>query len=103
MRGLPRILWLFRDELNKLNNTGARLLCSIYSFTTLKARLKFALSNAFMLLYNYTRNQYGCHNIALPKIVNHKWFIKFNACRYITPLINTNQPTNKQTNKQTNK
>ena len=30
MRGLPRILSLFRDKLNKFNNTGARLLGSIY-------------------------------------------------------------------------
>ena len=26
MRGLPRILSLIRDKLNKFNNTGARLL-----------------------------------------------------------------------------
>ena len=30
MRGLPRILSLFRDKLNKFNNTGAWLLGSIY-------------------------------------------------------------------------
>ena len=33
MRGLPRILSLIRDELNKLNNTGARLLGYIYCLT----------------------------------------------------------------------
>ena len=33
MRGLPRILSLFRDKLNKFNNTGARLLGSIYCMT----------------------------------------------------------------------
>ena len=33
MRGLPRILSLIRDKLNKLNNTGARLLGSIYCMT----------------------------------------------------------------------
>ena len=28
-------------------------------------------------------------------------YIEFNACRYITPMINTNKQINKQTNKQT--
>ena len=30
MRGLPSILSLFRNELNKFNNTRARMLDSIY-------------------------------------------------------------------------
>ena len=30
MRGLPSILSLFRTEFNKFNNTGARMLDSIY-------------------------------------------------------------------------
>ena len=30
MRGLPSILSLFRSEFNKFNNTGARMLDSIY-------------------------------------------------------------------------
>ena len=30
MRGLPSILSLFRNEFNKFNNTGARMLDSIY-------------------------------------------------------------------------
>ena len=33
MRGLPRILSLIRDKLSKFNNTGARLLGSIYCMT----------------------------------------------------------------------
>ena len=33
MRGLPSILSLFRDELNRFNNTGARMLDSIYQMT----------------------------------------------------------------------
>ena len=33
MRGLPSILSLFRNEFNKLNNTGARMLDSIYHMT----------------------------------------------------------------------
>ena len=30
MQGLPSILSLFRNEFNKFNNTGARILDSIY-------------------------------------------------------------------------
>ena len=30
MRGLPKIIYLFRNEFNKFNNTGARMLDSIY-------------------------------------------------------------------------
>ena len=33
MRGMPSILSLFRDEFNKFNNTGARMLDSIYHMT----------------------------------------------------------------------
>ena len=33
MRGLPSILALFRNELNKFNNTRARMLDSIYHMT----------------------------------------------------------------------
>ena len=33
MRGLPSILPLFRNEFNTLNNTGARMLDSIYHMT----------------------------------------------------------------------
>ena len=33
MRGLPSILSLFRNESKKINNTGARMLDSIYHMT----------------------------------------------------------------------
>ena len=33
MRGLPSILSLFRNEFNKFNNTGARMLDSIHHMT----------------------------------------------------------------------
>ena len=33
MRGLPSILSLFRNEFNKFNNSGARMLDSIYHMT----------------------------------------------------------------------
>ena len=41
MRGLPSILSLFRNEFNKFNITGARMLDSIYhmTLTLLKTRI----------------------------------------------------------------
>ena len=45
MRGLPRILSLFRDKLDKSNNTGARLLASFLLYDpkiTFKWRLEIA-------------------------------------------------------------
>ena len=36
MRGLLSILSLFQNELNKLNNTGARMLDSVYHMTNKK-------------------------------------------------------------------
>ena len=33
MRGLPSILSFFRNEFNKFNNTGARIIDSIYHMT----------------------------------------------------------------------
>ena len=40
MRGLPSILYLFRNEFNKFNNTRARMLDSINHMTnTLKSHL----------------------------------------------------------------
>ena len=73
MRGLPRILSLFRDKLDKFNNTGARLLGSNYCMTLnyFLSRLEIAWNYALMLPYNYMRNHYGRHYIALPKFVNH--------------------------------
>ena len=74
MRGLPRILSLIRDKLNKFNNTGARLLGSIYYMTLkllFKSRLEIVWNYALMLPYNHMRNHYGRHYIALPKFVNH--------------------------------
>ena len=41
MRGLPSILSLFRNKLNKFNNTRARMLDSIYHMTnTLKSHFR---------------------------------------------------------------
>ena len=54
MRGLPSILSLFRNEFNKFNNTGARMLDSIYHMTnTLKSH--FWRKNVIILSL-YIRN-----------------------------------------------
>ena len=48
MRGLPSILFLFRNEFNKFNNTRARTLDSIYHMTnTLKSQ--FLRKNVIIL------------------------------------------------------
>ena len=41
MRGLPSILFLFRDEFNTSNNTGAKILASIYHMTLKLLKIKF--------------------------------------------------------------
>ena len=43
MRGLPSILSLFRNEFDKFNNAGARMLYSIYHMA-LKLRNRSALA-----------------------------------------------------------
>ena len=50
MRDLPRVLSLFRNEFNKFNNTGARMLDSIYHLTlNLKKKSHFWRENAKIL------------------------------------------------------
>ena len=39
--------------------------------TTFKSCLEIAWNYSLMLPYNYMRNHYGRHYIALPKFVNH--------------------------------
>ena len=41
MRGLSSILSLFRNEFNKVNNTGARMLDSIYHMTLTLLKITF--------------------------------------------------------------
>ena len=68
MRGLPSILLLFRNEFNKFNNTGARMLDSIYLMTnTLKSH--FWRKNV-ILLSLCTQRCYGRHNV-FRKSINH--------------------------------
>ena len=63
MRGLPSILSLFRNEFNKFNNTGARMLDDI------KITLKFWCKNVIILSL-CTQHCYGRHNVSR-KSVNH--------------------------------
>ena len=39
--------------------------------TAFKSRLEIAWNYALILPYNYMRNHFRRHNIALPKFVNH--------------------------------
>ena len=68
MRGLQSILSLFRNEFNKINNTRARMLDSIYHMTpTLKSH--FWRKNA-LILSLCTQRCYGRHNVSR-KSKNH--------------------------------
>ena len=85
MRGLPIILSLFHNKLNKFNNTRAGMLDSIYHMTnTLKS--DFWRKNVIILSLCMQRC-YGRHNVSL-KSFNHKWFIYLIAWRYFTPRRN---------------
>ena len=68
MRGLSSILLLFRNEFNKFNNTGARMLDSIYHMTTtLKSHF---WRKDVIILSLCTQRCYGRHNISR-KSINH--------------------------------
>ena len=70
MRGVPSILSLFCNEFNKFNNTGARILDSIYHYD-IKITLKshFCLKNVTILSLCMQRC-YGRHKV-FRKSVNH--------------------------------
>ena len=68
MRGLPSILSLFRNEFNKFNNIGARMLDSIYHMTnTLKSHFWRKNVIIFSLC---TQRCYERHNVSR-KSINH--------------------------------
>ena len=68
MRGLPSMLSLFRNEFNKFNKTGARVLDSIYHMTN---TLKSHFSHKNVIIFSlYTQRCYGRHNISR-KSINH--------------------------------
>ena len=68
MRGLPSILSLFRNGLNKFNNTRARMLDSIYHMSnTLKSDFWRKYVSILSLC---TQRCYGLHNVSR-KSINH--------------------------------
>ena len=69
MRGLPRILSLFRNEINKFNNTRARMLDSIYHMTLEYLKLLFWFENVKSFPY-FTQRYYGRHCVSR-KSINH--------------------------------
>ena len=57
MRGLPSILYLFRNEFYKFNNTRARMLDSIYQMKNTSLKSHFWRKNVIILsLCHYVRN-----------------------------------------------
>ena len=52
LRGLSSILSLFRNEINKFNNTRARMLDSIYHMI----KSHFCRKNVIINFYHYVRN-----------------------------------------------
>ena len=71
MRVLPNILFLFCNSLDKFNNTGARILDSIYHRTLqdikisyLKSQFSAKTSNCFAI---FTQRYNGRHNLTLLK------------------------------------
>ena len=70
MRGLPSILSLFRNGLNKFNNTRARMLDSIYH-NDIKITLKSHFCRKNVIIASLcTQRCYGRHNVSR-KSVNH--------------------------------
>ena len=65
MRGLPSILFLFRNEFNKFNNTRARMLDSIYHMTN-----TLISDSNVIILSLCTQRCYGRHNVSR-KSINH--------------------------------
>ena len=83
MRGLPSILYLFRNEFNKLNNTRARMLDSIL-FTSVFSCLKRGSYMSANVLLN-SLNELGKRDKmrGLPSILSlfRNKFNKFNNTR----------------------
>ena len=72
MRGLPSILSLFRNEFNKFNNTGARMIDSIYHMTnTLKSHFWLISGVKNVIILSLCKHRcYGRHNVSR-KSINH--------------------------------
>ena len=70
MRGMPSILSLFRNEFNKFNNTGARMLDSIYHMTN-TCTLKSHFWRENVIIFSLcTQRCYERHNVSR-KSINH--------------------------------
>ena len=61
MRGLPSILSLSRNEFNKLNSTGARMLDPIYHMTLKPLKWHFWCENVKIFPY-FTQRYNGRHS-----------------------------------------
>ena len=64
MQGLPSILSLFRNKFNKFNNTGARMLDSVYQMVLKLIKnsiFGMKTSQDFVIFYMLLHN--GCHYI----------------------------------------
>ena len=68
MRGLPSILFLFRNEFKKFNNTRARMLDPIYHMTLRLLCRKNVI--ILSLCTQCTQRCYGRHNVSR-KSINH--------------------------------
>ena len=68
MRGLSSILSLFPNEFNNFNNTGARMLVSIYHIMTLKLikNRTFGLKRSIFL--HLTQHYNGCLHVTLQNL-----------------------------------
>ena len=69
MRGLPSFLSLFRNEFNKFNNTGARMLDSIYHMTLKLLNRFFGVKTQDFAIFCATLKWTSLRNVTIS--VNH--------------------------------
>ena len=83
MRLAEHFFRFFRNEFNKFNHTGARMLDSLYHMTP---RLLWNLISGVnkSLCTQYCNGRHFIQTTLPEKSVNQKWCIDFNAWRYIT-------------------
>ena len=60
MLGLPSILSLFRNQFNKFNNTGVRMLDSIYHMTLNYLKSHFRCENVKIIIRNRSAPAVNC-------------------------------------------
>ena len=68
MRDMPSILSLFDNKFKKFNNTGERMLDSIYHIKTLK-KLHFLCEK--VKIFSYFTQRYNGHHYVSSKSLNH--------------------------------